>query len=186
MPTPGICGRPRPMSKVPAEKIFPTGVRFGHRAEGAAARTRQLAEGCRSPAFVGEQWRIRLPLLPPFSSAPLPLAGGVGGGACPGGALVGRPSPNPSRRREGDWVALGVEPGTFPPSLLLPFRLREGSGEGRVRAALWWDAPPLTPPAGGRGTGWRSGLSQGLEPALCWPRNTGHLRRPAVALALVP
>ncbi|VVT26054.1 hypothetical protein SPHINGO391_490091 [Sphingomonas aurantiaca] len=49
---------------------------------------------------------------PPFSSAPLPLAGGVGGGACPGGALVERPSPNPSRRREGNWVALGVEPGT--------------------------------------------------------------------------
>ena len=39
--------------------------------------------------------------------------------------LAERPSPNPSRKREGDTVASGENP-----ALLLPSRSREGSGEG--------------------------------------------------------
>jgi very-short-patch-repair endonuclease len=42
-----------------------------------------------------------------------------------GRVLAERPSPNPSRKRKGDIVASGETP-----ALLLPSRLREGSGEG--------------------------------------------------------
>jgi very-short-patch-repair endonuclease len=42
-----------------------------------------------------------------------------------GRVLAERPSPNPSRKREGDTAASGETP-----ALLLPSRLREGSGEG--------------------------------------------------------
>ena len=43
-----------------------------------------------------------------------------------GRVLAERPSPNPSRKRKGDSVA----PAANATSLLLPSRLREGSGEG--------------------------------------------------------
>ena len=43
-----------------------------------------------------------------------------------GRVLAERPSPNPSRKRKGDSVASGDSPAP----LLLPSRLREGSGEG--------------------------------------------------------
>src|SRR5689334_3242272 len=38
----------------------------------------------------------------PTRSSPLPLAGGVGGGPVEATSLVDTPSPNPSRKREGD------------------------------------------------------------------------------------
>jgi len=43
-----------------------------------------------------------------------------------GRVLAERPSPNPSRKRKGDSVASGDSPAP----LLLPSRVREGSGEG--------------------------------------------------------
>ncbi|WP_368077236.1 endonuclease domain-containing protein [Sphingomonas faeni] len=54
-----------------------------------------------------------------------------------GRVLAERPSPNPSRKRKGNAVAPGESP-----ALLLPSRLREGSGEGSAAQTTPTKATP--------------------------------------------